>query len=307
MYTELREGMDHEHYAWSPLIGREDLRWPDGARMALCVIVTLEQLDWKVPAGTYQSPGLYSHLAMQRPILEFWAISHREYGHRVGVFRVLEVLKRHGIRPTVAMDALTAAHYPYLVRHCVKEGAEIIGHGLSASQMITSRMGEEEERAYISDSIAAIESATGAKPKGWFGPEYGESTRTPRLLAEAGIRYVCDWANDEQPYRMTTPKGEIYALPMMVELDDLFSLRDRRFPIDEFAINLTDAFDAVYRDSVKTGRVLVLNIHPWLMGQPFRIRYLNDALGHMTRRQGVWAASGGEIIDWYRRNAPSRG
>ncbi len=292
--------MDHAHYDWSPVIKRETLRWPDGARVALSVIVTLEQVEWHPPEGSYQPPGFYSHLAMQRPILEPWAISHREYGHRVGIFRVLEVLQNHGIKPTIAMDSFTAGNYPYLVRHCLDRGCEIIAHGISANQMITSRMTADEERRYIRDSIEAITAATGSAPRGWLGPEYGESTRTPGLLAEAGIRYVCDWVNDEQPYPVNTPTGELYALPIMLELTDTFSLRDRRFPVDGYATHLKEGFDTVYEDARDTGRLMVLNLHPWLVGQPCRIGFLDDALAHMVRRERVWAATGSEIVDWYR-------
>src|SRR6185503_1606771 len=146
------------------------------------------------------------------------------------------------------------------------------------------------------ESIRAVLETTGTAPQGWSGPEYGESTHTPRLLAEAGLRYVCDWVNDEQPYPMKT-EPPLYALPVMVELDDVVALRDRRFRVDEYAVQLTDAFDTIYRDSAASGRALVLNLHPWLMGQPFRIGFLDDALAHMMRHRHVWAAAGSEIID----------
>jgi len=120
-------------------------------------------------------------------------------------------------------------------------------------------------------------------------------------LAEAGVRYVCDWTNDEQPFPMTTPTGELFALPLILDLDDVFALRDRRFPVDGYARNLKQAFDRIYRDSSRSGRLIVLTIHPYLMGQPFRIGYLDDALGHMVRRQKVWPATGGQIVDWYRQ------
>jgi peptidoglycan/xylan/chitin deacetylase (PgdA/CDA1 family) len=240
---------------------------------------------------------------MQRNVLEPWLVSHREYGHRVGIFRVLDVLEKHGIRPTIAMDAMTARHYGYLVRHCMERGCEMIAHGISASRMITSRMSEQEERDYIAASIAALRDATGATPLGWSGPEYGESARTPQLLAQAGIHYVCDWANDEQPYRMKTATGELYALPSMIELDDVFALRDRQFRVDEYCEQLKQAFDTMYRDSASSGRVLVLNLHPWLTGQPFRIRFIADALAHMMGHEDVWAASGSQIIDAYKQAA----
>ena len=296
MPAERRYGMDHQHYDWSPVVTREALRWPQGARVALCVIVNLEHLEWSPAAGSFQTATLYD-----RPLPDYRNYSHHDYGHRVGIFRVLDTLEKHGIRPTVAMDSLTAENYPYLVKHCLQRGCEIIGHGVSVSRMISSKMSEEAERRYIRDSVDALTLATGSAPKGWLGPEYGESARTPQLLAEAGISYVCDWANDEQPYAMKTSEGELYALPVMLDMDDVFALRERRFPVDDYAGLLKEGFDTIYGDATESGRLLVLNLHPWLIGQPFRISYLDDALGHMVRRQGVWAASGGEIIDWYRR------
>jgi peptidoglycan/xylan/chitin deacetylase (PgdA/CDA1 family) len=291
--------MDNEYYDWSPIVEREHIVWPNRARVAFCPIINLEHMEWKPPAESYQPPGFYSHYAMQRPMPEFWTVSHREYGHRIGIFRILDLLERHSIPATVAMDAMTAANYPYLVRHIQQRGCEIIAHGISASRMITSRMNEDEERAYIREALDTIAEATHAKPRGWHGPEFGESTRTPLLLAEAGLRYVCDWGNDEQPYAMKTSAGPLYSLPIMVELDDLFALRDRRFQMDEYVQHLKDAIDAIYRDAKNSGRLFVLNLHPWLIGQPFRIRLLVEAIEHIVHRQGVWPATGSEIIAAY--------
>ena len=303
MPAQRRFGMDHPHYDWSPITTRGVLRWPDNARVALCAIINLEHMEWLPPSGSYQ-PANLSGGSAARPFPDYARLSHREYGHRVGIFRVLDVLEKHGIRPTVALDALTAANYPYLVRHLLGRGCEIIGHGVSVSRMITSNMSEEEERAYIKESITALTTATGSAPLGWLGPEYGESARTPQLLAEAGIEYVCDWANDEQPYPLKTPGSGLLALPIMLELDDVNALADRKVTVDRYAQMLKESFDSLYQDGARNGRVLVLNLHPWLIGQPFRIGYLDDALGHMVQRQAVWAATGGEIVDWYRRNPP---
>ena len=303
MPAERRFGMDHEHYDWSPLSTRGILRWPDNARLALSVVVTLEHMEWIPPEGSFQAANLAGGSAA-RPFPDYARISHREYGHRVGIYRVLDVLERHGIRPTIAMDALTATNYPYLVRHCLDRGCEIIGHGISVSRMITGNMPEQEERDYIRESIDALTAATGAAPAGWMGPEYGESERTPRLLGEAGIRYLCDWANDEQPYTLKVPVGELYALPVMLELDDVVAMSHRKVTVDRYGTMLRESFDEMYDDGSANGRALVLSLHPWLIGQPFRIGSLDDALGHMMRRQGVWAASGAEVVDWYRDHIP---
>ena len=303
MPAQRRFGMDHEHYDWSPLSTRGILRWPDNARLALSVVVTLEHMEWMPPEDSFQAANLAGGSAA-RPFPDYARISHREYGHRVGIYRVLDVLERHGIRPTVAMDAMTASNYPYLVRHCLDRGCEIIGHGISVSRMITGKMSELEERDYIRESLDALTQATGEAPVGWMGPEYGESERTPRLLGEAGVRYLCDWANDEQPYPLKVPAGELFALPVMLELDDVVAMAHRKVTIDRYATMLRESFDEMYDDGTDNGRALVLSLHPWLIGQPFRIGILDEALGHMMRRQGVWAASGAEVVDWYRTHPP---
>jgi allantoinase len=303
MPGERRVGMDHEHYDWSPLSMRGVLRWPEEARLAVCVLVNLEYTEWHPPDGSVQVATSGGGLAV-RPFPDYSRLSHREYGHRVGIFRLLDVLEKHGLKPTVAMDALTAEHYPYIVRHCLERGCEIIGHGISVSRMISSQMSESAEREYIGAAINALKRACGHLPAGWLGPEYGESVRTPQLLAESGIRYVCDWANDEQPYRMKTSQGELFALPIMLELDDLHAMGQRLVPVTRYVKMLTDSFEQLYRDGARNGRLLVLHLHPWLSGQPFRSRYLDKALGTMVRRLGVWPATGNEIIDWYRQHPP---
>ncbi len=303
-FPEFCRGMDHDHYEWSPLNAtRAAIRWPGKARVALCVIVTLEHMEWSRPPGSYQVPNLAGGYG-QGPFPDVTAWSHREYGHRVGIFRVLNVLEKHGIKPTIAMDALTAEHYPFLVRHCLARNCEIIGHGVSVNRMITSRMSEDEEREYIRTSIEAVTRATGKAPTGWLGPEYGESTRTPRLLAQSGIRYVCDWANDEQPYPLKVPQGKLYALPVTLPLDDINALWDRRIDIDRYGEMIQETFGTLYREGANNGRLLVLNLHPFLIGQPFRIGCLDRALDHIVRRGGVWAATGSEIIDHYSSNSP---
>ncbi len=297
-------GMDHEHYAWSPLNQqRRVLRWPQNARLAVCVIVVLEHMEWSPPQGTYQNPALSGGYGPS-PFPDVTRWSHREYGHRVGIFRLLDVLARYHLKVTVAMDALTAQHYPFLVRHCLERGCEIMGHGISVSRLITSRMSAEEEYAYLHSAIQDLGRATGVTPQGWLGPEYSESARTPQLLAQAGIRYVCDWTNDEQPYPLHTPQGNLLALPVTLPLDDVNALWDRRIPIQQYVAMVQESFDTLYQEGADNGRLLVLTLRPWLMGQPFRVRYFRSALDYMTRRQGVWSATGAEIVAWYHSHPP---
>ncbi|MEZ5263921.1 MAG: polysaccharide deacetylase family protein [Acidimicrobiales bacterium] len=299
MPAERRHGMDHDHYAWSALPTRPPLRWPDGKQLALCVIVLLEHYEWEPPAGAYSlrrpSGGIFP-----LPAPDYVRLTHREYGHRVGIFRVLDALDAAGVPANVAVDALTAEHYRWLMEHCVQRGCELLGHGVAASRLITSRMDEDEERATIARSIEAIAAVTGATPAGWLGPEGAESARTPPLLAEAGIRYLCDWPNDEQPYAMTVPTGELTALPLFLETDDEFALWTRRMSLDRWSAMVVEAATRLHDDGADSGRLLVLTLRPWLTGQPFRIGALESALREIMALPHVWAAHGTDIVNAFR-------
>jgi len=295
--ADRKPGMDHPHYPWSSINTRAPLRWPDGNTLALCLLVSLNHMEWEPPEGSFQAHNLAGGLGRRRG-LDYARLTHREYGHRVGIFRVLECAAKHGVPVNLAMDALTAEHYPTLVRHCLDSGAELIGHGISVSRMITSRMSETEEREYIAKSLESLERVSGNRPKGWFGPEHGESLRTPALLADAGINHVFDWTNDEQPYRMSTPTGELYALPLMLELDDVNALWDRNVSLKRYEQLLIESAQQLALDGKKTARTLVLHIHPWLIGQPFRIGALDRALTKMLAIPGLIASSSSDIVDW---------
>ena len=299
-----RPGMDNEYYDWSPIVSRPVLRWPNDARVALCIIVSLERYEFLPPPDAYMPPNLPGGIG-RGAFPDLNNFSHREYGNRVGIFRVMNILDKHGIRGTVAMDAAIAENYPFLVEECQKRGWEFIGHGQTVNRMITSNMSEDQEREYIRTSLDSLAGATGRRAVGWLGPEYGESTRTPAILAEEGVQYVCDWPNDEQPYWMKVPKGTLVSLPVMLDLDDVFTHWNRRVTVGRWAQRVMEAFDTIYVDGAKSGRLFSLNLHPWLIGQPFRIKYLDQALGHIMRRQAVWAATGSEITDSFRSNAPS--
>ena len=298
-------GMDQDVYPWSPIITRPVLRWPDNARVALAVIVNLEHWDWEVPPHTplAVSPlggpeGLWS--GNQPAFPDIGGYGNHEYGNRVGIFRILAVLDKYGIKPTLALDKAVADHYPFLIKEGQRRDAEFIAHGLSRRRIIHIGMSEDEERQYIRDSIAAVEQATGTRPVGWSGPDFQETPHTPDLLAAEGIRYVCDWGNDEQPYQMTPKTGELYALGVNAYLDDNYIHLHGRRTINEVNLLWREWFDGLYADGATTGRVMVLHLHPWIMGQPWRIRHLDEVLGHITAHAGVWKATGSEIIDWFK-------
>jgi peptidoglycan/xylan/chitin deacetylase (PgdA/CDA1 family) len=208
----------------------------------------------------------------------------------------MEAMARVGLRGTAALDVHTAKHNPFLVDACRKAGWEFIGHGLVGNVPISSAMSEDEERGYIQKSLSLFESYTGVRPVGWLGPEFGESTRTPALLAEEGVRYVCDWPNDERPYAMTVPKGTLASLPILVELDDAFMIEQRRLTAWRWRRAVEEAADVMIADTGDIAPLMALSIHPWIMGQPHRIRFMAEALQNLAAR-GVWFATGRDVVE----------
>lgn len=298
MPVQFKVGMDQDYWEWSPIVRRPVLHWPAGARIAVCLLVDLGHYEWKPPEGAFDPPTHTPPHSMN-PYPDYVTVTFREYGHRIGIFRIMEVLDRHGVKATVPMDAYTAEHYPLLVDECLDRGWEIIGHGVTQRQAITSLMTEAEERAYIERSLAALESATGRRPAGWLGPEHSQSERTPRLLAEMGIRYCCDFPNDEQPYPVRTPGGELHALPTMIEIGDTMGQYNRKLTLRRWTDMVKETFDVMWQDAEQTGLLLAFRLHPWCVGQPYRIAYLEEIIRHIVR-PGAWVATGSEIIDWYR-------
>ena len=256
-------------------------------------MLVLEYLEWQPPDDAITNrrlPGGFGPL----PFPDYVKHTHREYGHRVGIFRLLDLLERHGIPATIAIDAMTVERYPWLARHVHERGCELVGHGVSVSRMISSRMSEDEERAYIASSLDAVASVTGSRPEGWFGIEYNESERTPGLLAEAGVRWVSDWVNDEQPYPMRVPTGELWSVPLLLTADDAHTMGTRRVPIDRYCRLLVESAEVMADDG---GRHMFIALHPWLSGQPFRARELDGAFGEIMAISGVTAVRPSELID----------
>jgi allantoinase len=226
--------------------------------------------------------------------------SHREYGHRVGVFRVLAALEERGIPATVAIDASSARRYPYLVGYCLDQGAEFVAHGVAATRPISSRMSEDEERAYVAEARDTIAAAVGGPVRGWLGVEQSASPRTPSILDDAGFGYVLDWPNDEQPYRMTTPRG-LVSVPTCLPLDDAVAVLGPPDPPSHYTDLVTTAFDTLARDGQSgAARCLVLVVRPWLTGRPYQIRAFAKALDHLAGSDQAWLTTPGRIAAAFR-------
>jgi len=290
--TERRPGMDHKLYPFSPMPRRPPLGWPGGARLAFAPVVYLEHWELDPPREALRDPRFRDPYGDFRP--DYRSYTWREYGARIGFFRIFEVLDRHGLKATVAANAGALERYPQLVGECTRRGWEFAAHGSHATRMVSSAMGEVAERALIAECADAVARATGRRPEGWISQDFGESARTPHLLAEAGFRYLADWPNDDQPYWMTT-RPPILSIPCQSELDDVQLLWHRRLLTPRYPALVGEAARVLCGEGAPSGRSLTLGIHPWLFGMPHRIRYLDEALARIGALDGVWATMLGAI------------
>ncbi|XXY48816.1 polysaccharide deacetylase family protein [Sorangium sp. So ce269] len=288
----------HDRFPYSAIVDRPPLRWPHGARVAVWVVPNIEHFLFDRPSSsiTATTTGLVPD------VLNY---SWRDYGVRVGVWRLMDVMEKHGVKGTVALNSDVCLHYPRIIEAGNALGWEWMGHGTTNSTLINAQP-EEEERQLVSSALDIIERSTGTRPRGWLSPGLSESIRTLDLLAEVGVEYVANWVNDEQPYPMRVESGSVLSLPYSLELNDFAAFIERGQTGEAFAQTICDQFDVLYEDGAGSGRVMAICLHPFLIGHPHRSKHLARALAHIASRREVWLTTGGEIADWYNRNHRKR-
>jgi peptidoglycan/xylan/chitin deacetylase (PgdA/CDA1 family) len=277
-------GMDHAHYPFRTLAEAPRFAWPGGARLAFTVTLVLDSWELEPPAGSSADPRIVSPLGRFSPDWLTW--SQREYGARVGIFRVLDALDRFGVTPSVALGSAAAERYPELLDALMQRNACFLAHGSHATRRITSRMSQAEEAAFIAASRDAVAAATGGVPQGWCGQDFNESADTPALLAAAGFGYTTDWPNDDRPYLLGPYDGRpLLALPPQPEWNDLECMWLRRVSAPVWADGIAEAFAVLHEEG---GGVFNLTLHPWIAGQAHRIRWLREALARVLGCPAVW-------------------
>jgi peptidoglycan/xylan/chitin deacetylase (PgdA/CDA1 family) len=281
--------MDHAHYTFRKLTDAPRFVWPNGARIALTVTLMVDHWELAPPADAWPDPRIVSPLGKFHPDWLTW--SQRAYGNRVGIFRILDVLDHCGLTPSVALGAAAAKLCPELVDELSRRNACFMAHGDFASHRITSKMTAEQERAFIADTRDAIAAATGEAPLGWCGQDFNQSFDTPAYLAEAGFTYTTDWANDDRPYRLD---GKLVALPPQPEWNDLEAIRLRGVTVPVWADNVAEAFAVLHAEG---GTTFNLTLHPWIAGQPHRIRYLRDALARILGKSAIWRTTTDDLAE----------
>jgi allantoinase len=284
--------MDNTLYTYSPIVSRPKLTWPNGARVAFYVGLNIEHFEVDKPATSIS--GITASLVPD-PLNYGW----RDYGVRVGIWRMIEALDANKMRASVLLNSDVCAHYPQIIDAGTKRNWAWLAHGKNNSIFQTG-MSVEDERRYLKSVVDTIAAATGHEIKGWLGPALTESFETPRLLRELGLTYVLDWCADDQPFPLSVPG--MMSVPYSIEINDITMFLAKNMTGAVFCETVIDQFDQLYKESAQSARVMALCLHPFVINQPFRQKYLEKALNYIGSHEGVWLTTSDEIAAHYAAN-----
>jgi peptidoglycan/xylan/chitin deacetylase (PgdA/CDA1 family) len=281
-----------DRYDYLPIIERKPFCWPGGERIALLVAPNIEcfHIDKVIPGA----PS--AHL----PDVTGYAL--RDYGSRIGVFRMMEILDKHHIRATVLLNADVCLYHQAVIEAGKKRRWEWLGHGMTNNIRMT-QYAADEERAVVRRVKETIAAATGTAPRGWLGPGGGdESAHTLDHLAAEGFDYVLDWGFDDQPMSMRVESGRMIAIPYQQGLNDIRVIFQGGHTPKDWCDMVCDQFDVLYQEGANQARVMTIPLHPFVIGLPFRSKYLDKALTYICAHDSVWKITGAELADYYYAN-----
>jgi peptidoglycan/xylan/chitin deacetylase (PgdA/CDA1 family) len=283
----------HGRFPYSAITRRPHYRWPNGAGLAVYLGFNIEHFAFGEGMGAKLGPA-----CPEPDVLNY---AWREYGNRVGAWRCLELFDTLGLPAGVLANTALYDHCPDLIAACVARGDELIGHGHTNARQQGS-LPEPQERMLLEHCRNRMQVQSGQAPAGWLSPWISESSVTPDLLAEAGYRYTLNWAHDDQPVRMQTRSGKsLWSIPYPQEVNDIPMIIARQMDGKDFAQMIIDNFDEMLEQSRQQPLVMGIALHPYLVGQPYRLRHLRRALAHLSRardRNEIWFATPGAICDY---------
>ena len=292
-YPRRRLGYDHDLYPYSALPTRKPLAWPNGKAVATWFVVSLEWFPITPSDTPFRAPG-----HMQTAYPDFRHYTAREYGTRVGFYRLLDAFAKVGARVSVAVNSAIAERYPEVIRAIVEGGHEIIAHSTDMNGTIASGLPIEDERALIRQSVETLERVSGQRPRGWHSIARSQSWNTPGLLVEQGLEYCCDWVNDEVPW---TFANGLVNLPLNHELSDRQILNVQQQSDESYAEQVRDAHTWLAGEAITQGaRVLPLHVTPYIIGLPYRMAAFERLLEDLAGREQTWFATGADILDSFR-------
>ena len=287
----------HGRFPYSAIHDRRAFEWPGGRRLAVYIALNVEHFAF--------GEGLGGELAPGGPTPDVLNYAWREYGNRVGVWRLLDEFESLQLPVSLLVNSEIYAHCPQVIDAFRARGDEIVGHGRTNAER-QSTLSHDDERALIDEATQVIQRAEGEAPRGWLGPWIAESHHTPDLLKAAGYDYVLDWCHDDQPVWMRTSAGPLLSVPYPQELNDIPAILVRRASASEFADMIIDQFDEMLAQSRAQPLVLGIALHPYIVGQPFRLRALRRALAHLAaHRDHVWFTTAGAIATHFSAENPA--
>jgi allantoinase len=283
-----------DRYDDSFIFERKPFVWPGNKTLAVWIIPNVEVWNYDSPAGVTVSPNFGN--VVPDVVNYAW----REYGNRVGLWRIADVLDAAGVKATVALNSLVCEYFPRAVEEMKKRGWEFMGHGTTNSEGLAG-LTPDKERETIAKVLKTIEQAVGKRPRGWLGAALTQTYDTLDILAEQGVAFCGDWNNDDQPYPMKVKQGQLFSIPYCMEINDIPLFLRKGYTGEQYYRSVMDQFETLLADSKKQPRVMGIPLHPMVIGQPLRIRYLERAIAEMQKHDEVWFATGSEIIDAYRK------
>jgi peptidoglycan/xylan/chitin deacetylase (PgdA/CDA1 family) len=283
-----------ERIAYSALPERAPLRWPGAARVAVWVAPNIEHYEYLPELIRVRNPW------PRVPHPDILGYGLRDYGNRVGVWRLMALFDRLQLPVTVSLSMAVLDLYPEIAQAMLERRWEFMSHGLYNTRYHWG-LSQDEERAAIEQCQQIHLRHTGRRLPGWFSPAASNTLQTPDLVAESGIAYLCDLYHDEQPTEVRVRSGELISLPYSMEINDSIAWR-RGIEAQAFAQKIRDEFDVLYAEGAVHGRVMNIAVHPFIMGQPHRIEALEQALSYIAQHEGVWWATGSQIVQHYRQH-----
>jgi len=292
------------HYDYVPLPKRRPLKWPNGARLALIVTINLEYWDLLKDSDKPYYAGGPPVIPDPMPanVPDFPNFSWREYGHRVGVWRMFDTFDAVGVPASCTMNAKMGD----IIDAANERGFELVAHNYEQGDLLTNyHFDKAAETKLIQDALSVYKETVGRPARGWLSSSLRSTTQTADILVEEGLSFICDYMNDEQPYMINTPTGQIVSTPYSVEINDFTFFHRRGMSTSAVLELLKEQFDQLYLEGESSGRLMNIGLHPHVAGHPYRIRALREFLEYAKGHDGVWWAKREEIADWYHDNHES--
>jgi peptidoglycan/xylan/chitin deacetylase (PgdA/CDA1 family) len=284
-----------DRHEYSAIVDRPPMKLPGGNRMVVWTIVNLEVWDISKPMARQVIPAPTGQVLL--PDVPNW--SWHEYGMRVGVWRFFKLYEKLGIAPTLSINARVVDDYERVAKQALDAGWEFMGHSWEQGPIHK----ETDQLAMIMRSQDRLEKFTGKRPVGWLGPGLTQTFETPEHLVQAGVKYIGDWVYDDEPTTIRTEKGPLVTLPYTVELNDIPMMIVQHHESDYLLKRAIDQFDRLYEESADRAKIMSLAIHPYISGQPHRIKYLEKFYEHVAKHTGVLHWNGEQMLDWYNAGA----